>query len=118
MFCKDLLYKTDVCVSDDSSKNVYHTRFVYSSKVNPRQIDALMPKKSKNVKMSATQYKVRLFGPNKIHQKFRIFIRASMHVGSVPLASRKKFRVVKMSGVGLVLSVTKVMEAHLHKVWM
>ena len=40
---------TDVCLSDNS-KNVYSTRFVYSSKVNPRQIDALMAKKSKTVK--------------------------------------------------------------------
>ena len=40
---------TDVCLPD-SSKNVYSTRFVYSSKVNPTQIDALMAKKSKTVK--------------------------------------------------------------------
>ena len=38
MFRKDQLYTTDVCVSDDSSKNVYHTRFVYSSKVNPNKL--------------------------------------------------------------------------------
>ena len=48
--CKEKICTTDACLPDNSSNNVYLTRFVYSSKVNPRQVDALMAKKSKNVK--------------------------------------------------------------------
>ena len=48
--CKEKTCTTDACLPDNSSNNVYFTRFIYSSKVNPRQVDALMAKKSKNVK--------------------------------------------------------------------
>ena len=37
----------DTPVVNDNSKNVFQTRFVYSSKVNPRQIDALLAIKVK-----------------------------------------------------------------------
>ena len=48
--CREKNCTTDACLPDNSSNNAYFTRFIYSSKVNPRQVDALMAKKSKNVK--------------------------------------------------------------------
>ena len=45
--CKNKPCMADVALSNDSSK-VYQTRFIYSSSVNPRQIDALMARKLKS----------------------------------------------------------------------
>ena len=48
--CKNESCMADVVLSNDSSK-VYQTRFIYSSSVNPMQIDPLMARKLKSHKI-------------------------------------------------------------------
>ena len=47
--CKNKVCVPNIAMCDDSSTTVFKTRFVYSSSVNQRQVDALMAKKSKKL---------------------------------------------------------------------
>ena len=83
MVCKEKMCTTDVCLSDNSNNNVYVTRLVYNSKVNPSQIDALMAKKSKNVK-TGKHISHSVQGRQKtIIKNFRLFVTMGKHVRSM-----------------------------------